>query len=277
MDSSDDELQRAIRLSLQSDQDQRQKRQIDIVDLTEAEEIWPGFEDLDEMELWKGIVLSMGDGTQGHYRPNSIEPSYEVCRRYKMNSEKGEGTSQSNKYRDTTSAGVSVQLQGVLSDTASEEDDTASEEDEKSSPKQVTTNLVANSSLGLKGLDRAQMERERLERLKRAGAQTSSEPPTKRAKVEGFDKQNSISSGSLSSESILYPNGTIKWTYAAGYSVEPHHITIEQVLQKDTLKAAVLSGFQVKLARVESDLDRLPMGSKQTRAFDHGSCICRPL
>jgi hypothetical protein len=25
--------------------------------------VWPGFADLDEMDLWKGIVMSMGEGT----------------------------------------------------------------------------------------------------------------------------------------------------------------------------------------------------------------------
>jgi hypothetical protein len=25
--------------------------------------VWPGFTDLDEMDLWKGIVLSMGEGS----------------------------------------------------------------------------------------------------------------------------------------------------------------------------------------------------------------------
>jgi Ubiquitin interaction motif len=63
MDSDDDDLQRAIRLSLQTERDDVAKRQVD-VDLTEeGEELWPGFLDLDEMEFWKGIVMSMGKGT----------------------------------------------------------------------------------------------------------------------------------------------------------------------------------------------------------------------
>lgn len=28
--------------------------------------VWPGFTDLDEMDLWKGIVLSMGEGNTRH-------------------------------------------------------------------------------------------------------------------------------------------------------------------------------------------------------------------
>jgi hypothetical protein len=261
MDSSDDELQRAIQLSRQGDQDQKQRRRMEVVDLTEAEDIWPGFEDLNEMELWKGIALSMGDGTQGLYRPNSIEPSYEVCKQYKLNNEKGEGTSKSNDYHQAESTAV-LKAEEVLSDTASEEEDTASEEedtaseeDEKSSPRPVTANMTKISPLGLKGLDRAQMERERLERLKRSSVQTSSEPPTKRAKTENSDEKSSVFLKTLSSGTMLYPNGAIKWTYAAGYPVEPHHITIEQVLQKDTLKAAVLSGFQVNFAGIEANLD----------------------
>jgi len=26
--------------------------------------VWPGFADLDEMDLWRGIVLSMGEGNR---------------------------------------------------------------------------------------------------------------------------------------------------------------------------------------------------------------------
>jgi hypothetical protein len=251
MDSDDDELQRAIQLSLHNGQEQGQRRQRDIVDLTEGEEIWPGFEDLDEMELWKGIALSMGEGARGLFKPNHVEPSYETCRKYKSNSGKEGETSQSNEHQEAAPTAVS-EPQIVLSDTASEEDDTASEEDEKPPPKPVTVSLKTNGLTGLNGLDRAQMERERLERLKRAGLQASSEPPTKRARIENFDKRNSTSSKALSTHSMQYPNGMIKWTYAAGYPVEPYHITIEQVLQKDTLKAAVLSGFQVSLCRNRS-------------------------
>ena len=32
-------------------------------DVVDNAGVWPGFADLDEMDLWKGIVLSMGEGT----------------------------------------------------------------------------------------------------------------------------------------------------------------------------------------------------------------------
>ena len=65
MDSDDHDLQRAIQLSLQTGQDETRSRRVD-VDLTTDEgiEIWPGFENLDDMDFWKGIALSMGEGAQ---------------------------------------------------------------------------------------------------------------------------------------------------------------------------------------------------------------------
>jgi hypothetical protein len=62
--------------------------------------------------------------------------------------------------------------------TASEEEDQVVEQ--KEPPKQIAT-----GSRGLGGLNRPQMEQERLERAKRAGIkQDLIEPPAKRAKVD---------------------------------------------------------------------------------------------
>lgn len=60
---SDDELQRALQLSLVPDDNSAlSKSPAEVIDLIGDETIWPGFEDLDEMELWKGIAMSMGLG-----------------------------------------------------------------------------------------------------------------------------------------------------------------------------------------------------------------------
>lgn len=149
----------------------------------------------------------------------------------------------------------------MLSDTASEEDETASEEDEPLAPQKVTITPAVQIAPGLAGLNRAQMEKERLERAKRQGIQITNEPPPKRIKVENINERDPpvrtglqlkdtngstpTTSVAHSSSSLQFPDGTIKWTYVLGYPREPHHITIEEVLQKDTLKAAVVSGFQV--------------------------------
>ena len=63
MDSDDDELQRALQLSLLSAESSSSKRPADIIDLTEDESVWPGFEDQSDMDFWKAIVVSMGKGT----------------------------------------------------------------------------------------------------------------------------------------------------------------------------------------------------------------------
>ena len=132
----------------------------------------------------------------------------------------------------------------ILSDTASE-DDTASEEEEELLTKKVIIQPEKKVFLGLGGLNRAQMERERLERAKRAGISTPIEPSRKRVRTENINECSQTFVKSPGGPSLEFPDGTIKWTYAVGYAKEPHHTTIEEVLQKDTLNAAVLSGFQV--------------------------------
>jgi hypothetical protein len=146
------------------------------------------------------------------------------------------------------------------SDTMSEEDDpprivlddTASEEDEPSSQKTVEL----SRSMGLAGLDRAAMERERLARAHKAGLrQEPPEPPSKRQKTthvsgEPSSRADDERAVETSNRNLQFPDGTIKWTWAKGFPKETRTITIEEVLQKDTLKAALLSGFQVCRAKV---------------------------
>ena len=184
------------------------------------------------------------------------EPSYEICKKYKQKDQDDESIIQ-----DAPTQLAERQPSIALSDTASEEDETASEEDEPVAPQKVIITPAVPSSTGLTGLNRAQMEKERLERAKRQGIQSTSEPPAKRMKTENVNERGSgISKGlqmrdtngstlntsaTHSNSSVQYPDGTIKWTYVIGYPREEHHITIEEVLQKNTLKAAVLSGFQV--------------------------------
>jgi len=243
IDSDDDELRRAIQMSLQSE---KVVQPSIIVDLTgDDEEIWPGFDDLEDMEVWKAIAVSMGESTvlSEISLTVKIEPSYEVCQRYKINSQ-----SETTQVHGIPTSSSTAPIE--LSETASEEgDETASEEEEELPRAKVeqTKATTSNGSAGLQGLNRAEMERQRLERLKRAGlGPTSIEPPTKKLKIEHvITETNTKSIPQHMAGGMEYPNGTIKWTRASGYPVESHHVTIEQVLQKDTLKAAVLSAYQV--------------------------------
>ena len=67
MESDDEELECAIRLSLQGNQDVKPIRRTDVVDLTEDDDLWPGFEDLEDMEFWKAIAVSTGEGKLQRY------------------------------------------------------------------------------------------------------------------------------------------------------------------------------------------------------------------
>ena len=167
------------------------------------------------------------------------EPSYENCRRHKLNSQ---GQERNGDVEENDAPRGTPKDEDILSDTASEEDDTKSQ-DVKVTLKRKTSEPVAKP-VGLAGLNRAQMELERLERAKRAGVlHEAIEPPIKRIKLENLTENQLVSASS--SPSLQFPEGTIKWTHVAGFPDERYCITIEQVLQKETLKAAVLSGFQV--------------------------------
>ena len=67
MASDDDDLQRAIQLSLQETTAGGQRRgRRNAIDLTEEDDddVWDGFDNVEEMDYWKAILLSTGQGTQ---------------------------------------------------------------------------------------------------------------------------------------------------------------------------------------------------------------------
>lgn len=138
------------------------------------------------------------------------------------------------------------------------------------------------------GLDRKTVEQERLTRLAEKGTMSHSEEhPSKRAKTETSSSglsgpQQSLEppsqplmSGAICSETkishpdstvappltpstdmqdVPYPNGAIKRTWAFGY---PRHndIKIEEVLQKNDLRTAVLSSWQMDMEWIARKLD----------------------
>jgi len=183
---------------------------------------------------------------------DNADASYGNCLQEKLKSEIAEHDGQAPRNlspEPSASANTIV----ILSETESEEGDETTSEEENTQPRQLTQKVALQPTLpaitGLSGLNRAQMERERLARLKPVGATNETGPPSKRQRAENTDDRLPVASLSNThgDSKLQYPDGTIKWTYATGYPKESHHITIEEVLQKDTLKAAVLSGFQVSL------------------------------
>ena len=132
-----------------------------------------------------------------------------------------------------------------------------------------------NSILGFLGIDRKQMERDRLARLKRKRGESVSPPALKRPEkslpppssrapikndtgVRGQAKPSLTTSASppppnsihpcttqpLSTSGPQYPNGIVKKTWAFGYPRQGNDIKIEEVLLPQQLQAAVLSSFQ---------------------------------
>lgn len=128
----------------------------------------------------------------------------------------------------------------------------------------------------LLGLDRKQMEQERLARLAASKpGQHGNEAESKKRKAELMSRDDAsvpmvglivpvgtqgsklhttgastlyapnYASNRAASRGIQYPHGIVKKTWARGYDRDGSDISIEEVLQKDSLDLAVLSSFQI--------------------------------
>ena len=101
-------------------------------------------------------------------------------------------------------------------------------------------------ALGVLGLNRKEMEEQRLARKRKASI---SPPPARRKQCFSGDERlkpaTPTTSVPLPSErrSLHYPRGVVKKTWAFGHARE-QDIKIEEVLQRDDLQLAVLSAFQ---------------------------------
>ncbi|KAJ4028328.1 hypothetical protein NW752_000585 [Fusarium irregulare] len=104
------------------------------------------------------------------------------------------------------------------------------------------------AGLGLLSFDRKKMEEERLQRLaKRRRSPPEDEdvvevPPPKR--MTPCSEPPRTVAGSLAPILLPYPKGTIKRTWAKGYSRTSEDIKIEEIFQKDKLELALLSSYQ---------------------------------
>ena len=112
---------------------------------------------------------------------------------------------------------------------------------------------VSGSGLGLLGLDRKQMEQERLSR-KRKAPSISPPPPRKKTAVDPplspkkrtakLPQAAAASTASSGSHGPTFLAGTVKKTWAFGHERKRDDIKLEEVLQKGDLNLAVLSSFQ---------------------------------
>ncbi len=122
----------------------------------------------------------------------------------------------------------------------------------------VEHSLSSRAGLGLLGLDRKQMEQERLSRKRKLSS--ISPPPVRKAvakahpmvlpsslNTEGAMTQDAAVSQASSGSSSKGPGflaGTVKKTWAFGHDRVGDDIKLEEVLQKDDLNLGVLSSFQ---------------------------------
>ena len=117
---------------------------------------------------------------------------------------------------------------------------------------------VQGAGQGLLGLDRKQMEQERLSRKRKAPS--ISPPPTHKIAMSGHPEppiaanettkvvlqatSASCASSDLNGKGLVFLAGTVKKTWAFGHARKSDDIKLEEVLQKDDLNLAVLSSFQ---------------------------------
>ncbi|KAI9711812.1 MAG: hypothetical protein M1820_001957 [Bogoriella megaspora] len=126
-----------------------------------------------------------------------------------------------------------------------------------------------SSTTGLLGLDRKTMEQERLARLRSRKNQQSISPPPLRRDGEPASNKRKLDQTDLlvpqsrivsnetqftASDELQYPNGIVRRTWAFGHERQ-NDIKIEEVLQKSSLKVAVLSAFQWDIDWVLSKCD----------------------
>ncbi|KAL9602859.1 MAG: hypothetical protein Q9219_001554 [cf. Caloplaca sp. 3 TL-2023] len=135
----------------------------------------------------------------------------------------------------------------------SDDDSTTTDEAPKENSSQAKANTQSKSMphMGMLGLDRKAMEQERLARKRKPSI---SPPPARKALKTSTTNVGVPASGkdsgptpagvvSVQPSKLDFPNGGVKKTWSLGF---PRHndIKLEEVLQKDHLKLAVLSSFQ---------------------------------
>lgn len=121
---------------------------------------------------------------------------------------------------------------------------------------EITEEVPASKvGIGLSGLDRKQMEQERLARKRKAPS--ISPPPTRKAMPLNRPMASTLTDQTVPEDSSaipapnrsdgkgsVFPAGTVKKTWAFGHERKGDDIKLEEVLQKEDLNLAVLSAFQ---------------------------------
>ena len=163
---------------------------------------------------------------------------------------------------DSNTGGTAHKAISIDSDSDS---DRATKHSGKDFPTEASNGLSSSSvRLGMLGIDRKRMEQDRLDRKDRKDrkrkASSISPPPTGKAKKTDLPLALRLEREASSTENQaamtfrtptisnskgpLYLTGTVKKTWAFGHERKGDDIKLEEVLQKDDLKLAVLSSFQ---------------------------------
>ena len=117
---------------------------------------------------------------------------------------------------------------------------------------------VSRAGQGLMGLDRKQMERDRLARKRKAPSispppprrKAASDPPVALSPAKEIDtaRTRAVTAyeaySSINGNGPMFLAGSTKKTWAFGHERKGDDIKLEEVLQKDDLNLAVLSSFQ---------------------------------
>ncbi|KAF2216252.1 hypothetical protein CERZMDRAFT_33249 [Cercospora zeae-maydis SCOH1-5] len=133
--------------------------------------------------------------------------------------------------------------------------------------------MPTSTTSALAGLDRKAMEAERLARLASKRPRSISPPPIPRAAMDRMKAPSATSANqgtgstvSAAAESLQYPRGAIKKTWAFGHERTSSDVKIEEVLEPLTVRTAVLSAYQWDVQWVLSKL-KTPLNGGTTKCI----------
>jgi len=106
----------------------------------------------------------------------------------------------------------------------------------------TTPSQASSAPTSLFGLDRKAMEQERLARVGKRKRDPSPERPSKQIAMSPLTEGTTVKPLSTQNTMLQYPRGAIKRTFAAKYP-RTDDITLDEVLQADTVNIAVISSF----------------------------------
>ncbi|KAF9892547.1 hypothetical protein FE257_001656 [Aspergillus nanangensis] len=232
-------------------------------------------DDLDDPDLRAAIAASLGEPLQpdvvdltadsGDDAVDDVVPIFPKSNSL-VGSETDSGDDEENSHHseddeESLKKAIALSMQDLPHEADSSGPQNPSvKNDSRETPNELPTDANISSKrqqdsslMGLLGLDRKQMERERVARLAKRKADDSptveqrdaKHPKSENAQAPApvVNRPNDASFKGTNASSVQFPLGTVKKTWVFGQRRLGDDIKIEEVFQKSDLKVAILSSF----------------------------------